>query len=84
MSLAGGFYNAKLHFKIQDTDPSLYAWLLCVKCEKIASEFGYKHLSTGDLLREEQKKESELATKIAECIRCAIPILVHEERDHSL
>ena len=45
-----------------------------MKCEKIASEFGYKHLSTGDLLREEQKKESELATKIAECIRCAIPI----------
>ncbi|CAN0177157.1 unnamed protein product [Ectocarpus sp. 6 AP-2014] len=38
-------------------------------CARIAAEFGYTHLSTGDLLREEQKKESELATKIAECIR---------------
>ncbi|CAM9759586.1 unnamed protein product, partial [Pylaiella littoralis] len=38
-------------------------------CAKLASEFGYTHLSTGDLLREEQKKESDLATKIAECIR---------------
>lgn len=40
-----------------------------MQCAKLASEFGYTHLSTGDLLREEQKKESDLATKIAECIR---------------
>ncbi|CAN0213153.1 unnamed protein product [Ectocarpus sp. 13 AM-2016] len=38
-------------------------------CARIAADFGYTHLSTGDLLREEQKKESELAIKIAECIR---------------
>ncbi|CAN0134169.1 unnamed protein product [Scytosiphon promiscuus] len=38
-------------------------------CAKVATEFGYTHLSTGDLLREEQTKESELATKIADCIK---------------
>ncbi|CAM9763784.1 unnamed protein product, partial [Laminaria digitata] len=38
-------------------------------CAKIASEFDYTHLSTGDLLREEQKKESDLAVKIDDCIR---------------
>lgn len=40
-----------------------------MKCAKIVSEFGYTHLSTGDLLREEQKKESDMATEIADCIR---------------
>ena len=47
--------------------PSLV--LIVLQCAKIASEFGYTHLSTGDLLREEQKKESDLASKIDDCIR---------------
>ncbi|CAM9486246.1 unnamed protein product [Hapterophycus canaliculatus] len=38
-------------------------------CTRVAKEFGYTHLSTGDLLREEQQKDSDLATTIAECIK---------------
>lgn len=39
------------------------------KCAMIASELNYTHLSAGDLLRLElQKKGSELAAKIDECI----------------
>lgn len=41
-----------------------------MQCATIASELGYTHLSTGDLLREEQAKGSELATEIEACIRC--------------
>jgi adenylate kinase family enzyme/2',3'-cyclic-nucleotide 2'-phosphodiesterase (5'-nucleotidase family) len=33
-------------------------------CERIAKEFGYKHLSTGDLLRDEVKSGSELGAKL--------------------
>lgn len=39
------------------------------QCSKIATEFGYSHLSSGDLLREEHNKGSDLAAKIDECIR---------------
>lgn len=45
------------------------------QCARIASELGYAHLSTGDLLREEQKNDSALAKEIDECIRynyCAV------------
>lgn len=33
-------------------------------CSKIVSEFGYVHLSAGDLLREERQSGSELAEMI--------------------
>ena len=36
--------------------------------EKLVSNFGYKHLSTGDLLRAEIKKENDLGKKIEEII----------------
>jgi adenylate kinase len=36
------------------------------QCEKIISEFGLKHLSVGDLLREEKKSGSQLAKEIEE------------------
>lgn len=39
------------------------------QCARVASELGYGHLSTGDLLREEQKNDSALAKEIDECIR---------------
>ena len=36
------------------------------QCETIVRDFGYEHLSTGDLLREEAKKEGELSKKLNE------------------
>mmetsp|Transcript_11885 Transcript_11885/g.13634 ORF Transcript_11885/g.13634 Transcript_11885/m.13634 type:complete len:205 (+) Transcript_11885:108-722(+) len=33
-------------------------------CERIVSDFGYQHLSTGDLLREESAKGGELGDKL--------------------
>jgi len=33
-------------------------------CERISKEFGYKHLSSGDLLRDEVKSGSELGVKL--------------------
>jgi adenylate kinase family enzyme len=33
-------------------------------CERLVQDFGFKHFSAGDLLREEGKKESELGEKI--------------------
>ena len=36
------------------------------QCERIVKNFGYEHLSTGDLLREECKKGGDLATKLNE------------------
>ena len=38
-------------------------------CAKIVEEFGFRHLSAGDLLREETKSESEVGKMIAEHIR---------------
>lgn len=40
------------------------------QCEKIVSEFGYVHLSAGDLLRAERNRSgSELGEMIENCIR---------------
>lgn len=40
-----------------------------IQCARVATEFSYTHLSTGDLLRKEQTKNSDLAATIAECIK---------------
>lgn len=39
------------------------------QCARIVQKFGYTHLSAGDLLRDEVKKNSERATMIAELIK---------------
>jgi adenylate kinase family enzyme/hemoglobin-like flavoprotein len=38
-------------------------------CERISKEFGYKHLSTGDLLRDEVKSGSELGKQLNEIMQ---------------
>jgi 5'-nucleotidase len=38
-------------------------------CERISKEFGYKHLSTGDLLRDEVKSGSELGKQLDEIMQ---------------
>lgn len=42
------------------------------QCEKIAKEFGYTHLSSGDLLREEVKSGSERGHKLNEMMQKGI------------
>lgn len=40
------------------------------QCEKVVNEFGYVHLSAGDLLRAERNRSgSEFAEMIEDCIR---------------
>lgn len=39
------------------------------QCAKLVTEFHFKHLSTGDLLREEAKKETEEGKKIAATLK---------------
>jgi UMP-CMP kinase family protein len=42
-------------------------------CERLVEEFGFKHFSAGDLLREEGKKESELGDMIRSVLaKCEI------------
>ena len=36
------------------------------QCAKLVEEFGYAHISTGDLMRAEVKSGSELGTKLKE------------------
>lgn len=38
-------------------------------CQRLVDEFGFTHLSAGDLLREEGKKDSELGLKITEILK---------------
>lgn len=39
------------------------------QCSKIVEKFGYTHLSTGDLLREEVKKDTERARMLNEIMK---------------
>ncbi|CAM9448874.1 unnamed protein product [Chrysoparadoxa australica] len=39
------------------------------QCARISAEFGYAHLSVGDLLREEQGKGGELADQMLACMK---------------
>ena len=39
------------------------------QCERIVADFGFTHLSTGDLLRAEVEKGSELGKKITEIMK---------------
>lgn len=39
------------------------------QCDKIVDEFGLKHLSTGDMLREEVKKGTELGNELNELMK---------------
>ncbi|EGD82257.1 cytidylate kinase [Salpingoeca rosetta] len=39
------------------------------QCAKIAEEFGFKHVSTGDLFRDEVKKDSPRAEKVKEIMK---------------
>ena len=36
------------------------------QCEKLIEEFGYQHLSTGDLFRDEREKGSDIGEKVKE------------------
>ncbi|XP_074640939.1 UMP-CMP kinase-like [Tubulanus polymorphus] len=48
------------------------------QCERINKEFGFVHLSAGDLLRAEQKRETENATLIRDCIKegAIVPVAI--------
>ena len=39
------------------------------QCAKIVEKFGYSHLSTGDLLREELTKDTERASMMGEMMK---------------
>ena len=39
------------------------------QCERIVEKFGYTHLSTGDLLREEVKKDTDRAKMMNEIMK---------------
>ncbi|XP_063358838.1 adenylate kinase isoenzyme 1-like [Cydia amplana] len=39
------------------------------QCHKIVNKYGFTHLSTGDLLRDEVKKDSDLGKRIAKIIK---------------
>jgi UMP-CMP kinase len=38
------------------------------QCERLSAKYHYEHLSAGDLLRAERKKDTEMARQINSCI----------------
>jgi len=70
LSLVEGLYPSELSCKYLLADSKIIFVLggpasgKGTQCEKIISEFGYTHISTGDLFREEMKSGSKIGDRI--------------------